>query len=209
MLADACQRETEDVATRKLIAQSKADQEKWLAAISLTLSHLGTGAQALITDHLMDVAIAVVAIALGAFLSREMVSLVRMELQRRLAQPRLVRETSRRGFWMSLGGTLYSSLTCARSGPVDGFKDVILPAELDKSLRILAVSSRCECFAQQRCGIFCPSWLSLGAASLFASGMPSGTVLRFAMPCSTGPLELERPWLLSDLLSTVAWTLPS
>ena len=59
------QRETEDVATRKLIAQSKADQEKWLAAIQLTLTQLGVGAQALLTDHLFEVAVAVVSVALG------------------------------------------------------------------------------------------------------------------------------------------------
>ena len=134
------QRETEDVATRKLIAQSKADQEKWLAAISLALNQVGAGAQALMRDHLKEVVGAVVCIALGIYASREAVTLIRSEIQRRLSQPKLVRETSRVGLVSSLWQGLLS--LCKRGGAPDGFADVVLEPTLDKALRVLAVSSR-------------------------------------------------------------------
>jgi hypothetical protein len=140
LLRSPHQRETEDVATRKLIAQSKADQEKWLAAITLALSQLGAGAQTLLTHHLQEVVAAVVCVALGTYASREAVTLIRSEIQRRLSQPKLVRETSRQGLLSSV----LSSITglCCRRGPVDGFADVVLEPTLSAALRVLSVSSR-------------------------------------------------------------------
>ncbi len=137
------QRETEDVATRKLLAQAKADQEKWLAAISLALTQLGAGAQSLMQDHLVEVVGAVVCIALGTYASREAVTLIRSEIQRRLSQPKLVRETSRQGLLSSTLSWLVG--LCRRGGLKDGFGDVVLEPTLDKALRVLAVSSRYVC----------------------------------------------------------------
>ena len=77
------------------------------------------------------------------FVSRELVSLIRTEVQRRLAQPKLVRETSRRGLWHYLWTKLSAALTCAQRTPEDGFRDVVLPPDLDASLKVLAKSSRC------------------------------------------------------------------
>ena len=136
------QRETEDVATRKLIAASKAEQEKWLAAISLTLTQIGVGAKAMIQDYLFEVVAAVVSVALGTYASREFVTLVRSELQRRLSQPKLVRETSRQGALSSLASFVASLVPVLRREQEDGFKDVVLQPALDKALRTLAVSSR-------------------------------------------------------------------
>ena len=193
------QRETEDVATRKMLAQSRADQEKWLAAIALTLSQLGSGAQTLVQDYLVEVVTAVVGVALGTYASREFVTLVRSEVQRRLSQPKLVRETSRQGYFSGLAASVMAAIPGCKRKDVDGFTDVVLQPQLEKSLRVLAVSSRwglmqavvfCRCCLLCRCHHVCTVCV-LG--DVFTE-TPSETGHRCVTPCFTARPAPGKRW---------------
>ena len=142
LCVSARQRETEDVATRKLLAQSKADQEKWIAATLVAFEQLGIGAKALLTDYLGEVVGGTIALALGVYAAREGVVLLRTELPRYLGMPKLVRESSKKS---SVGSALRTLLTCGccrGSKAIDAFADVYLEKNLMAGLKTLATSTR-------------------------------------------------------------------
>lgn len=93
--------------------------------------------QSLLNDHLVEVIGGVVVLALGVYASREAVILMRTEAQRLLGQPKLVRESSKKGLW----GTI-TSCGCCRRGSGDAFAGVFLPPQLKHTLVTLATSTR-------------------------------------------------------------------
>lgn len=139
------ERENEDVKLRLIEAQASADRDKWLATITTSLTMIGSGAQDLVENHLERVVLALVGLAVGYFLSKEGIALARSEIQRFLGQPRLVRETSRRSFVVSVVSCLWRGATCCcrRGGPPpDPLSDVILHKDLDGEVRALARATR-------------------------------------------------------------------
>ena len=63
----------------------------------------------MIGEHLWRVVLSVIAVSGGIFLAREGLSFLRREVERRVGQPKLIRETSMRGACTSL---LFSACFC-------------------------------------------------------------------------------------------------
>lgn len=138
--------DTVDVALRKLAAHARAETEKWLAALTLALGSLGEGARVALSEHLHQIVGGVVACALGVYAAREAVALIRFEVQRRLALPKLVRQTSKKSVLGDLWERVTSVFRCRRDEGIsaidEGFRDVVLEPRLATTLRALAVSSK-------------------------------------------------------------------
>ena len=96
-------RENEDVHLRAAAAEAVAVRERWVSAVTTALDRLGAAAHSLLTTHLQRVILSLIAVALGIYASKEGLTLLRSEVQRRIGTPPLIRETSvPRGLWPAL-----------------------------------------------------------------------------------------------------------
>ncbi|KAK1273245.1 hypothetical protein QJS04_geneDACA012186 [Acorus gramineus] len=132
----------EEVNKRMLMERTKAETEKWVAAINTTFGHIGGGLRAILTDQnkLVVTVGGITALAAGVYTTREGARVVWGYVDRILGQPSLIRESSRAKYpWSSLFSRAKSSLSQKKNGNnKDSFGDVILHPSLQKRIEQLA-----------------------------------------------------------------------
>ncbi|GLD97775.1 hypothetical protein PINS_up006472 [Pythium insidiosum] len=145
------QRENQDIERAQLSQRLEAERVKLLQALQATFDNLGQGASVLLQDRdrLAAVVGGIVALALGVYVSREVVRVVGKLVEQRLGKPSLVRETSRgAGVWgfvrSALGLQRLSWWWSSSSKPHadDALDDVVLREALDTRVREIATSVR-------------------------------------------------------------------
>lgn len=130
-------RENEDVNRRTLLLQLEEERKKLVEAINVTFGHLGQGVTDLLTDKtkLATGIAGATLLALGIYSTREGVRVAGKTFDRWFGTPRLVRETSRRG-WGRGRSTAAGSKTL--EAVKRDFSDVVLPRSLHDNVRALA-----------------------------------------------------------------------
>ena len=155
------ERENEDIAIRRMQLQAEQEKSKvcgwwrWLdpsraaltafgvalrsqmrEAIEVALAGIGAGFQAfLASGQVVEVVGIIFAVFLSLYIAREGVRFIIGEVQRRIGQPSLVRESSHsnRG-WICF--------RCCRKSKVDAFTDVVMSAKLETRITKMATSTR-------------------------------------------------------------------
>lgn len=162
-------RENEDVHVRAAAAAAEAERAKILAAVTTALTGIGEGFKALVTVYLQETVTGIALVAASIYAAREGFTFARLEVQRILGQPVLVRETSRKSglfawiqgvvdaltcgalsSFVSLLTVAWSALRPARKAVVSGaepsaadpFADVIMAPDLEIHVRTLAHATR-------------------------------------------------------------------
>lgn len=113
-------------------------------AIEAALQGIGSGIKSFLASGQVFNALGLLfAAALGIYVAREGVKFLIAEVQRRIGQPSLVRETSQRGTCASFGACMRRAVCCGRGATKGGaFGDVVLPKTLTDQIDKLALSTR-------------------------------------------------------------------
>ncbi|RYE99115.1 MAG: AAA family ATPase, partial [Methanobacteriota archaeon] len=153
-------RENEDVHARAAAAAAAAEQQRWQAVLVIALDRMAHAFHALLTQYIGRVALAVAAVAVAVFGSREAFTLMRSEAQRYFGTPALIRETSRPTGALALLLALLDKLTCGAAStlhawrhrrarrerlrpgsPCDAFADTVLSPAVEAHIRRLSLAT--------------------------------------------------------------------